>query len=142
MSQQIDDSLNLSRNLYNNNFQIAVLISVSWRTHNIHRAKRLDDANVQALRQSADCIIVFRSYHVPPLIPDVLSIPDIENHTVSIFRRFFGSRLTVQGGKLYTFNLEGKDFEIYLIYSYTYFLFFYRHRKSRAESSEIQKYVN
>jgi hypothetical protein len=100
--------------------------------HNIRHAKLLDDAHEQALRQFADCVIGFISYPVPPLVPFVLNVSDMENRTVTIIRRFFSSRLTVQEGKLYTFNLEGKVFQIYHIHSYTYFFVFYRHRESRA----------
>lgn len=66
----------------------------SWLTHNLHQAQQLDDAHVEALLQSADCIIGFLSYPVPPLNPYVLSISGIENRTVSIIRRVLSSRLT------------------------------------------------
>jgi len=62
---------------------------LSWLTHNIHQAQRLDDAHVEALRQFADFIIGFLSYPVSPLIPNVLSISGIENRTVSIIAEFY-----------------------------------------------------
>jgi len=95
----------------------------SWLTHNIHQARRLDDAHVEALRQFADCIIGFLSYPVLPLIPNVLSISGMENRTVSNIRRVSRSRLTEQEGKLYTFNWEGKDLQICRIHNLHNFLF-------------------